>query len=113
MADAQTIYRVIFLNKDEVYELYARQIFQGDLFGFLEVEEFIFGERSQLVIDPGEDKLKQEFSGVKRSYIPYNSIVRIDEVEREGVAKTSEWKPNSNVAYFPSRPMPTLPDQDR
>lgn len=112
MADAQTIYRVIFLNKDEVYELYARQIFQGDLFGFLEVEEFIFGERSQLVIDPGEDKLKQEFSGVKRSYIPYNSIVRIDEVEREGVAKTSEWKSGGNVAHFPGRPMPVPPGQD-
>lgn len=109
MADADCIYKVIFLNKNEVYELYARQIFQSDLFGFLEIEEFVFGERSQILIDPAEDKLKQEFTGVKRSYIPYNAIVRIDEVEHEGVAKVSEWKSGSNVAHFPGRPMPVPP----
>jgi len=111
MSDKEHIYRLVFLNRDEVYEIYARQIFQSDLFGFLEVEEFIFGERSSLVIDPGEDKLKQEFAGVKRSYIPYNSIVRIDEVEREGVAKVSEWKSESKVAHFPGRPAPVPPGQ--
>ncbi|WP_086481743.1 DUF1820 family protein [Oceanospirillum sanctuarii] len=109
MADSSTVYRVIFLNKNEVFEVYARQVFQSDLFGFLEVEEFVFGERSQVLIDPSEDKLKQEFAGVKRSYIPYNAIVRIDEVEREGVPKVSEWKSDGNVAHFPGRPVPVPP----
>jgi len=109
MSDSSTMYRVIFLNKNEVFEVYARQVFQSDLFGFLEVEAFVFGERSQLVIDPSEDKLKQEFAGVKRSYIPYNSIVRIDEVEREGVPKVSEWTSDGNIAHFPGRPAPVPP----
>ncbi|MBL4611182.1 MAG: DUF1820 family protein, partial [Pseudomonas sp.] len=35
--DKQPIYRVIFLNQGQVFELYARNIFQSDLWGFLEI----------------------------------------------------------------------------
>lgn len=38
-----------FLNQGQVFEMYAKQIYQSDLWGFLEVEEFIFGERTQVV----------------------------------------------------------------
>jgi Uncharacterized protein conserved in bacteria len=55
------IYKVIFLNQGQVFEMYAKQIYQSDLWGFLEVEEFVFGERTQLVVDPGEEKLKAQF----------------------------------------------------
>ncbi|WP_422468081.1 DUF1820 family protein [Endozoicomonas sp. ALC013] len=84
------IFRVIFQNQGEVFEIYARQIFQSELWGFIEVEEFVFGERSQLLVDPGEEKLKAAFEGVKRSYIPLNTIIRIDEVEKEGTGKVFE-----------------------
>lgn len=84
------IFRVIFQNQGEVFEIYARQIFQSELWGFIEVEEFIFGQRSQLLFDQGEEKLKAAFDGVKRSYIPLNTIIRIDEVEKEGAGKVSE-----------------------
>ena len=53
------IYKVIFLNQGQVYEMYAKQIYQSDLWGFLEVEEFVFGERTQIVVDPSEEKLKR------------------------------------------------------
>ncbi len=81
------LYKVIFLNKGSVYEMYAKQIYQSDLYGFVEVEEFIFGERSQLVVDPSEEKLKSEFEGVVRSFIPLGAIIRIDEVKKEGIPK--------------------------
>ena len=85
---AQTpLYRVLFVNQDKVFEVYARQIYQSDLYGFLEIEELVFGERSSVVVDPSEEKLKQEFQGVKRSYIPVHSVVRVDEVERVGVTR--------------------------
>jgi len=67
--------------------VYARHVYQSDMYGFVEIEEFIFGERSQLLVDPSEDKLKNEFASVSRSYIPMHSLIRIDEVEKEGVAK--------------------------
>ncbi|MDO3388295.1 DUF1820 family protein [Gilvimarinus sp. SDUM040013] len=95
-------YKVIFLNQGQVFEVFARAIYQSEMYGFIEVEEFVFGERSQVLVDPGEEKLKNEFAGVKRSYIPIHSIVRIDEVEKEGAARVLEAKGNnSTVTPFP------------
>ncbi len=48
-----------------------------------------------------EEKLKNEFAGVKRSYIPLHAIIRIDEVEKEGVGKVIETKGDSKIANFP------------
>ncbi len=86
------IYRVVFYNQNQIYELYVNQIYQSDLYGFIEVEEYQFNERSGMIVDPSEEKLKNEFSDVKRSYIPMHSIVRIDEVEKQGVGKITEVK---------------------
>lgn len=101
MSNKKAIYRVCFVNQDKVYELYCAQVYQSDLYGFIEVEELIFGERSQVLVDPGEERLQKEFSGVKRSYIPMHSVIRIDEVEKEGVAKVTDSKSNP-VAHFPT-----------
>lgn len=96
------VYKVIFLNQGQVYEVFCSAIYQSEMYGFIEIEEFVFGERSGLLIDPAEEKLKTEFAGVKRSYIPMHSIVRIDEVEKEGPAKISEIKGGSDkIAQFP------------
>ena len=97
------IYKVIFYNQNQVFEVFARAIFQSEMYGFIEVEEFVFGERSQLVVDPSEEKLKNEFAGVTRSYIPAHSVIRIDEVESEGAVKVIDIKPGekSNMVPFP------------
>ncbi len=97
----QHIYKVIFQNSNQVFEVFARQIYQSDMWGFIEVEEFIFGERSKILVDPSEEKLKNEFKGVKRSYIPMQAIIRIDEVEKEGASKISEATSSGNVRSFP------------
>lgn len=98
----EPIYKVIFHNQDKVYEVYARGLFQSDIYGFVELEEFVFGEQSQMIVDPSEEKLKNEFASVKRSFIPMHSIVRIDEVEKEGVVKIHDTDgKSSNVAAFP------------
>ena len=60
----------------------------------------MFGERSQMIVDPAEEKLKNEFTDVKRSFIPMQSIIRIDEVEKEGAGKITEAK-GGNVSPFP------------
>lgn len=86
MPEPRHIYKVIFANQGQVYEIFARQISQGSLFGFVEVEEILFGERSQVVVDPSEERIKHEFDGVRRTYLPMHSILRIDEVEKEGAA---------------------------
>jgi len=84
---ADSLFKVSFVNQSKVYEIYARAVYQSDMIGFIEVEEFVFGENTTVVIDPSEDRLKTEFADVKRCYVPMHSIIRIDEVEKRGTAK--------------------------
>mgnify|MGYP001498218814 FL=1 len=100
----KNVYRVLFHSQGQVYEVYAHNIYQSDLYGFVEIEDYTFGNRSQMLIDPSEDRLRNEFEGVQRSFIPMHAIVRIDEVEKEGVAKITDSK-GEKVTPFPM-PMP-------
>ncbi len=100
----QSFYKVIFYNQSQVYEVYAKAIYQSEMYGFIEVEEFVFGERSQLLVDPGEEKLKNEFASVKRSFIPMQAVIRIDEVEQQGTGKVTDVAPGDKIAQFPSMP---------
>jgi hypothetical protein len=97
---ASHIFKVLFVNQGKVYEIYARKVGHGGLFGFIEVEELVFGERSTVVLDPGEERIKSEFEGVKRTYLPLHSVLRIDEVKKQGVSKISSLE-GGNVAQFP------------
>ena len=97
---SKTLYKVVFVNQGKIYEVYARSVGQGSLFGFIEVEELVFGERSTVVLDPSEEKIKSEFKGVKRTHLPMHSIIRIDEVDKEGTSKISKVE-GGNVAQFP------------
>ena len=99
------IFKILFVNQGKAYEVYARKVSHGSLFGFVEVEELVFGERSSVVLDPGEERIKAEFAGVKRTYLPLQAVIRIDEVRHQGVSKISALE-GSNVAQFP---VPLLP----
>ena len=94
------LFKVVFMSQGQVYEIYARHVDHGELFGFIEVEELVFGERTTLVVDPSEERIKSEFENVRRTYLPLHSIIRIDEVEKQGVSKISKLE-GSNVAQFP------------
>jgi hypothetical protein len=97
---ANTIFKIVFVSQGQVYEIYARSVGHGSLFGFVEIEKLVFGERSSVVVDPSEEKIKTEFAGVIRTYLPMHSIIRIDEVEKQGMSKISKLE-GGNVAQFP------------
>ena len=99
MSDKQ-IYKIVFLNQGQIYEIYARHVGHGALFGFVEVSQLVFDERSSVVVDPSQEKLKAEFAGVKSTFLPVHSIVRIDEVEKQGTSKISKME-GGNVMQFP------------
>ncbi len=95
------MYRISFFNQNTIYEVYAKHICHDAFFGFVELEDLVFGSTG-LVVDPSEERLKTEFAGVKKTYIPMHNVLRIDEVEKEGVAKIRELNgKGSNVAHFP------------
>src|SRR5215469_12031316 len=90
------IFRIMFVNQGKVYEVYARRVSHGDLFGFIEVEEVLFGERSSVVLDPSEERIKSEFEGVKRTFLPMHSVLRIDEVKKHGMSKITALEGGTN-----------------
>jgi hypothetical protein len=107
------IFRIMFVNQGKVYEIYARRVSHGELFGFIEVEEIVFGERTTVVVDPAEERIKGEFDGVKRTYLPLHSILRIDEVKKQGVSKITALEGGgANVSQFPM-PMYSVPPPDK
>lgn len=83
----KSVFRIFFTSQGKGYELYARQVTQGEMYGFVEISEIVFGEKSRIVVDPGEESLRNEFGNVRRLLIPYHAVSRIDEVEKEGSGK--------------------------
>lgn len=98
----KTYFRVTFMSQEKVYEVYAKKVTQRDLFGFVVLEDLIFGETSIVVVDPGQERLKNEFQGVKSTFIPMHSILRIDEVEKEGISKITDAAKDGNISHFPN-----------
>lgn len=98
------VFKIIYLNDTKLYEIYAKSVLQSELFGFLEVEEILFGEHSSVLVDPAEEKLKAEFGHVIRSFIPMHNIIRIDEVPKQSTSKIREANASkTNIAQFPSQ----------
>jgi hypothetical protein len=78
------LYKVTFLNAGKVYELYARHVASGALWGFTEVGDLVFDLNDGVVIDPTEERLRDEFAHTRMLHLPMQSIVRIEEVDRKG-----------------------------
>ena len=104
MHDDESIFRVIFTQQGKIYEVYANYISEEGLMGFIEIDELIFAEDT-MVVDPAEERVKTEFKGVKRFYVPMHAIARIDEVSKKGTAKikdiSSKSKKENNISHFP------------
>ena len=81
---SKPLYKVTFLNHGKVYELYARHVGSSHLWGFNEISELVFDLHDGLVVDPTEERLREEFGGTKTLHLPMQSIVRIEEVEKKG-----------------------------
>ncbi len=95
------VYKIIFHNQGKIYELHARNVSQGNMYAFVEIEDIMFGEHTELVVDPAEEKLKNEFAGVNKTYVPMHAIIRIDEVSRQGSNKIVDSPTSGNITPFP------------
>jgi len=95
------VYKIIFHNQGKIYELHASKVSQGAMYAFVEVEGIIFYEHTELVVDPSEERLKDEFAGVKKTYVPMHSVIRIDEVSKQGSNKIVDADMAGNITPFP------------
>ena len=98
------LYKVIFINRGKVYELYARDVFSSDIYGFIYVSELVFDQNMTIVIDPAEDKLRDEFKNVNVLHLPMQSVIRIEEVKKKMSCKIRELKNGENITQFPLAP---------
>ena len=57
------LYKVIFFNHGKVYELFSQSVGTSGLWGFVEVADLVFETGEGLVVDPTEEKMRQEFAG--------------------------------------------------
>lgn len=67
---AQRLYKVTFINNGKVYELYARHVASSALWGFTEVGGLEFDVRTGVVVDPGEERLREEFGATRMLHLP-------------------------------------------
>ena len=98
----EAFFRILFTQAEKMCEIYARYISEETLMGFIEVEELVFNEGASLLVDPTEERMKTEFSNVKRCYIPMHAIVRIDEVMNVAKGTETPGKRAGNVSHFPN-----------
>lgn len=98
------LYKVIFINRSKVYELYARDVFSSEIYGFIYVAELVFDQTQRMVIDPAEEKLRDEFENVNVLHLPLQSIIRIEEVKEKQSCKIREIKSGENISHFPTIP---------
>lgn len=102
----EILYRIIFQHQDQRVELHARSISQGGaMYAFVEVSEILFDERTSVLVDPSEEKLKAEFGDVERTYIPLQSVIRIDQVNKRGPNRIVDQK-NEGGNITPFAPLP-------
>lgn len=81
---AKTLYKISFLNHGKVYELYARHVAASSLWGFTEVGELVFDVHDGVLVDPTEERLRDEFGNTRMLHLPMQSVIRIEEVATKG-----------------------------
>jgi hypothetical protein len=97
------LYKVVFLNHGKVYEVFAKSVAASDLYGFTVVSELVFGSGEGLLVDPAEEKLKEEFADTQSLHLPMHSIVRVEEVRSRGTAKIRDQATGEKIMPFPTQ----------
>ena len=80
------IYRILFVEQEEVKEIYAQYISEETLVGFIEADT---------ILNQGSRKPALSPNQVRRCYIPLHTILRIDEIITEKTVK------EDNISHLP------------
>ncbi|AND70535.1 hypothetical protein ATSB10_30810 [Dyella thiooxydans] len=101
------LYKITFLHLGKSYELYARHVATSSLWGFIEVGELVFEPAGEgLLVDPTEERLREEFGDTRVLHLPMQALLRIEEVERKGSMSIRDAADGQKVTPFPLPPKP-------
>lgn len=98
------LYRVAFLNQGKVYELFCESVVSSDLWGFVEISGLVFDNQEGVVVDPTEERLRNEFSDVEVLHVPLHGVLRVEEVRKKGQAQIRDRESGEKVTPFPLSP---------
>ena len=103
-SDKKKLFRIAFLNHGKVYELFCRGVCTSSLLGFLEVSGLEFADGDSLVVDPTEERMRDEFDGVEILHLPMHSVLRVEQVKKKGAAVIRDRESGEKVTPFPAQP---------
>jgi hypothetical protein len=98
------LYKIVFLNNGKVYELFSEGVTSSGLWGFVEVSDLVFETKEGLVVDPTEEKMRQEFAHARVLHLPIQSVLRVEEVEKRGKCLIRDRESGEKVTPFPVSP---------
>ena len=102
--EKEKLFRIAFLNHGKVYELFCTGVCTSGLLGFVEASGLVFGEKDSLVVDPTEEKMRDEFDGVEILHLPMHSVLRVEQVKKKGQAVIRDRESGEKVTPFPNQP---------
>ena len=56
------------------------------------------------MVDPTEERMRDEFAGVKVLHLPMHAVVRIEEVEKRGTCLIRDRESGEKITPFPLSP---------
>ena len=104
MRAANKLYKVTFLSQGRTLELYARHVAASALWGFTEVGDLVFEQGGNVVVDPTEERLREEFRDTRVLHLPMQSIVRIEEVDKRGPLSIRDAGNGEKIVPLPIAP---------
>jgi hypothetical protein len=102
--EKEKLFRIAFLNHGKVYELFCTGVCTSGLLGFVEVSGLVWTEKDSLVVDPTEEKMRDEFEGVEILHLPMHSVLRVEQVKKKGQAVIRDRESGEKVTPFPVQP---------
>ena len=103
-SEKEKLFRIAFLNHGKVYELFCTGVCTSGLLGFVEVSGLVLTEKDSLVVDPTEEKMRDEFEGVEILHLPMHSVLRVEQVKKKGQAVIRDRESGEKVTPFPIQP---------
>ena len=84
MPTSKSLFKITFTDEeDKTITVHAEEVSPSSLLGFIEAAELVFPDPSDIIITPADNKARTLFKDVKRTYIPINRIIRIDELSSD------------------------------
>lgn len=100
----KTVYRVAFLRHGKVYELYCEGVCSSGIWGFVELTGLLFDAEDSVVVDPTEEKLREEFADVEVLHLPLHAVLKVEQVKKRGQAIIRDRESGEKVTPFPVSP---------